>query len=88
LEVIAMLVAQGLVKQYGSHRALDGFDLTVEQGEIAGQRDVNVIRPTSASTAVRAVMFATRSRSARAVTSATRSMIALSLAAAGMGIGP
>jgi ABC-2 type transport system ATP-binding protein len=36
LEVIAMLVAQGLVKQYGSRRALDGFDLTVDQGEIVG----------------------------------------------------
>ena len=31
-----MLMAQGLVKQYGSRRALDGFDLMVEPGEIAG----------------------------------------------------
>jgi ABC-2 type transport system ATP-binding protein len=31
-----MLVAQGLVKCYGSCRALDGFDLTLEPGEIAG----------------------------------------------------
>jgi ABC-2 type transport system ATP-binding protein len=31
-----MLMAQGLVKRYGSCRALDSFDLTVELGEIAG----------------------------------------------------
>jgi len=31
-----MLVAEGLVKQYGARRALDGFDLTIEPGEIAG----------------------------------------------------
>jgi ABC-2 type transport system ATP-binding protein len=31
-----MLVAQGLVKRYGTRRALDGFDLTVEPGEITG----------------------------------------------------
>jgi ABC-2 type transport system ATP-binding protein len=31
-----MLEAQGLVKRYGTCRALDGFDLTVETGEITG----------------------------------------------------
>jgi ABC-2 type transport system ATP-binding protein len=31
-----MLEAQGLVKRYGTCRALDGFDLTVEPGEVAG----------------------------------------------------
>ncbi|MGW0965025.1 ABC transporter ATP-binding protein [Streptomyces sp. NPDC002516] len=31
-----MLVAEGLVKRYGSRRALDGFDLTVPAGEIVG----------------------------------------------------
>jgi ABC-2 type transport system ATP-binding protein len=31
-----MLEAQELVKQYGTCRALDGFDLTVEPGEITG----------------------------------------------------
>ncbi|MFF0015599.1 ABC transporter ATP-binding protein [Streptomyces sp. NPDC005374] len=31
-----MLVANGLVKTYGRHRALDGFDLTVQPGEIVG----------------------------------------------------
>jgi ABC-2 type transport system ATP-binding protein len=31
-----MLVALGLVKRYGRCRALDGFDLTLEPGEIAG----------------------------------------------------
>ncbi len=31
-----MLVAEGLVKRYGAHTALDGFDLTVAPGEIAG----------------------------------------------------
>jgi ABC-2 type transport system ATP-binding protein len=31
-----MLVAEGLVKRYGARRALDGFDLTIEPGEIAG----------------------------------------------------
>jgi ABC-2 type transport system ATP-binding protein len=31
-----MLVSEGLVKQYGARRALDGFDLTIESGEIAG----------------------------------------------------
>ncbi len=31
-----MLSAQGLVKHYGACLALDGFDLTVEAGEIAG----------------------------------------------------
>jgi len=31
-----MLVTNGLVKSYGRHRALDGFDLTVEPGEIVG----------------------------------------------------
>jgi ABC-2 type transport system ATP-binding protein len=31
-----MLVAQELVKRYGARRALDGFGLTVEPGEIAG----------------------------------------------------
>jgi ABC-2 type transport system ATP-binding protein len=31
-----MLEAQGLVKRYGPHRALDGFDLTVQPGEIVG----------------------------------------------------
>jgi ABC-2 type transport system ATP-binding protein len=32
----AMLVAEGLVKRYGTCRALDGFDLTVRSGEITG----------------------------------------------------
>jgi ABC-2 type transport system ATP-binding protein len=31
-----MLEAQGLVKRYGACRALDGFDLTVESGEVTG----------------------------------------------------
>jgi ABC-2 type transport system ATP-binding protein len=31
-----MLVAHGLVKSYGTRRALDGFDLTVQPGEITG----------------------------------------------------
>jgi ABC-2 type transport system ATP-binding protein len=31
-----MLVAEGLVKRYGSTTALDGFDLTVQPGEIVG----------------------------------------------------
>jgi ABC-2 type transport system ATP-binding protein len=31
-----MLVAEGLVKRYGSTAALDGFDLTVRPGEIVG----------------------------------------------------
>lgn len=31
-----MLIAEGLVKSYGERRALDGFDLTVHPGEIAG----------------------------------------------------
>jgi ABC-2 type transport system ATP-binding protein len=31
-----MLAADGLVKCHGRHRALDGFDLTVEPGEIVG----------------------------------------------------
>ena len=31
-----MLAAQGLVKRYGARRALDGFDLTVQAGEIVG----------------------------------------------------
>jgi ABC-2 type transport system ATP-binding protein len=31
-----MLVAEGLVKRYGNRRALDGFDLTVQPGEITG----------------------------------------------------
>lgn len=31
-----MLVSNGLVKCYDRHRALDGFDLTVEPGEIVG----------------------------------------------------
>ena len=31
-----MLVAEGLEKRYGSCRALDGFDLTAEAGEIVG----------------------------------------------------
>jgi len=31
-----MLVAQGLVKSFGARRALDGFELTVSPGEIAG----------------------------------------------------
>jgi ABC-2 type transport system ATP-binding protein len=31
-----VLAAEGLVKRYGARRALDGFDLTVEPGEIAG----------------------------------------------------
>jgi len=31
-----MLVAEGLVKRYGTRRALDGFDLTVRSGEITG----------------------------------------------------
>ncbi|MQY27871.1 ABC transporter ATP-binding protein [Nocardia aurantia] len=31
-----MLVAEGLVKRYGGRNALDGFDLTVAPGEIAG----------------------------------------------------
>src|ERR1700683_598200 len=35
-EVTRMLVAEGLVKRYGARRALDGFDLTIEPGEIAG----------------------------------------------------
>ncbi|WP_182883423.1 ABC transporter ATP-binding protein [Microbispora sp. H10949] len=31
-----MLVAEGLVKRYGRHSALDGFDLAVASGEIVG----------------------------------------------------
>ncbi|WRZ88465.1 ABC transporter ATP-binding protein [Streptomyces sp. NBC_01007] len=31
-----MLIAEGLVKRYGPRRALDGFDLTVQAGEIVG----------------------------------------------------
>jgi len=31
-----VLVAEGLVKRYGSHRALDGFDLEVAPGEVVG----------------------------------------------------
>jgi ABC-type multidrug transport system ATPase subunit len=31
-----MLIAEGLVKRYGSRHALDGFDLTVAAGEIVG----------------------------------------------------
>ena len=31
-----MLMAEGLVKRYGSRRALDGFDLEVQPGEIVG----------------------------------------------------
>jgi ABC-2 type transport system ATP-binding protein len=31
-----MLDVSGLIKTYGRHRALDGFDLTVEPGEIVG----------------------------------------------------
>jgi len=31
-----VLAATGLVKEYGAHRALDGFDLTVSAGEIVG----------------------------------------------------
>jgi ABC-2 type transport system ATP-binding protein len=31
-----MLVARGLVKRYGSRRALDGFDLSAQPGEIVG----------------------------------------------------
>jgi ABC-2 type transport system ATP-binding protein len=31
-----MLIAEGLVKSYGARRALDGFDLTIEPGEITG----------------------------------------------------
>ncbi|MET7475646.1 ABC transporter ATP-binding protein [Streptomyces sp. NPDC005648] len=31
-----MLVAEGLVKRYGGRRALDGFELAVEPGEIVG----------------------------------------------------
>jgi ABC-2 type transport system ATP-binding protein len=34
--VTPVLVAQGLVKRYGARRALDGFDLTVQAGEIVG----------------------------------------------------
>jgi ABC-2 type transport system ATP-binding protein len=36
MEVTAMLSAHGLVKRYGTRRALDGFDLTVRPGEIVG----------------------------------------------------
>jgi ABC-2 type transport system ATP-binding protein len=32
----AMLIAEGLVKRYGGCRALDGFDLAVQPGEITG----------------------------------------------------
>jgi ABC-2 type transport system ATP-binding protein len=31
-----MLIAEGIAKRYGAVRALDGFDLTVEPGEIVG----------------------------------------------------
>ena len=31
-----MLIAEGLVKRYGSRHALDGFDLAVPAGEIVG----------------------------------------------------
>jgi ABC-2 type transport system ATP-binding protein len=36
LEEDAMLSARGLVKRYGPCRALDGFDLEVESGEVVG----------------------------------------------------
>jgi ABC-2 type transport system ATP-binding protein len=33
---MGMLIAEGVAKRYGAIRALDGFDLTVEPGEITG----------------------------------------------------
>jgi ABC-2 type transport system ATP-binding protein len=76
-----MLVAQGLVKQYGSRRALDGFDLTVQPGEIAGLIGHNgagkstfvevvtgLVRPDSGTVSVGGVDVLRDRRGARALT--------------------
>jgi ABC-2 type transport system ATP-binding protein len=81
LEVAAMLTAQGLVKQYGSRRALDGFDLEVRPGEIVGLIGHNgagkstfvevvtgLVRPDSGSVRVGGVDVLRDRRAARALT--------------------
>jgi ABC-2 type transport system ATP-binding protein len=76
-----MLVAQGLVKRYGSRRALDGFDLEVLPGEIVGLIGHNgagkstfvevvtgLVRPDSGTVRVGGVDVLRDRRAARALT--------------------
>jgi ABC-2 type transport system ATP-binding protein len=76
-----MLMAQGLVKQYGSRRALDGFDLEVLPGEITGLIGHNgagkstfvevvtgLVRPDAGTVSVGGVDVLRERRGARALT--------------------
>src|SRR5215472_5174997 len=75
-----MLVAEGLEKRYGSCRALDGFDLTAEAGEIVGLVGHNgagkttfvevvagLVRPEAGRVRVGGVDALARPRAARAL---------------------
>jgi ABC-2 type transport system ATP-binding protein len=79
--MVAMLVAQGLVKRYGERRALDGFDLEVLPGEIVGLIGHNgagkstfvvvvtgLVRPDAGTVRVGGVDVARNRRAARALT--------------------
>jgi ABC-2 type transport system ATP-binding protein len=76
-----MLMTKGLVKQYGSRRALDGFDLEVRPGEIVGLIGHNgagkstfvevvtgLVRPDSGTVRVGGVDVLRDRRAARALT--------------------
>jgi ABC-2 type transport system ATP-binding protein len=89
-----MLMAQGLVKQYGSRRALDGFDLTVERGEIAGLIGHNgagkstfvevvtgLVRPDAGTVSVGGVDALHDRRGARALTGVAPQELALYVSA-------
>jgi ABC-2 type transport system ATP-binding protein len=79
--MVAMLMAQGLVKRYGERRALDGFDLEVLPGEIVGLIGHNgagkstfvevvtgLVRPDAGTVRVGGVDVARNRRAARALT--------------------
>ncbi|MFG1807956.1 ABC transporter ATP-binding protein [Streptomyces sp. NPDC049040] len=85
-----MLAVEGLVKSYGSRRALDGFSLTVRPGEIAGLIGHNgagkttfvevvtgLVRPDTGRVAVCGVDATAAPRAARAVLGVAPQDIAL-----------
>jgi ABC-2 type transport system ATP-binding protein len=85
-----MLVAEGLVKRYRGCRALDGFDLTIEPGEITGlvghngagkttfvEAVTGLIRPDAGRIRVGGIDVARRPRAARRLLGVAPQEIAL-----------
>src|ERR1700728_5172881 len=92
--MLRMLMAEGLVKRYGSRRALDGFDLDVLPGEIVGLIGHNgagkstfvevvtgLVRPDAGTVRVGGVDVLRDRRGARALTGVAPQELALYVSA-------